>query len=90
MYDSYLQEQRTGYPDGGMSAREEELWDRLLEERKSLEALKDEREVAFEFLAQARFVDMDLKDRLREMYDRKLEQKTGDMARTAETLKSIA
>ena len=78
--------ERTGYADGGMSAREERLYGHLLEAKDRLSALTLERDEMEEFISGAHFVSYNLKEVLREHYREKVEQCQGDVERTMDAL----
>ena len=59
----------TGYADGGMSAREEKVRNRLESNRAKLEALKYEWGVVDEAITTAEFIPEPVKESLRDLYD---------------------
>lgn len=65
--------QRTGYPDGGMSAREERIYNRLEGNKKKLEKLKSEYGAVDEAIGTSQFLGEDLKRALRDLYEFEIE-----------------
>lgn len=60
---------RTGYADGGMSAREEKVRNRLEENKSKLDALKYEWGVVDEAITTAIFIPGAVKEAIRDLYD---------------------
>lgn len=60
---------RTGYADGGMSAREEKVRNRLEENKSKLKAAKHEWGVVDEAITTARLIPEAVKESLRDLYD---------------------
>lgn len=64
--------QRTGYPDGGMSAREEALTMSLEKNQRKLEEVQTERERANEDMASYEYMDFGLMEKVLDQYDKKI------------------
>lgn len=63
----------TGYPDGGMSPREERIYNRLEGNKKKLEKLKSEYGAVDEAIGTSQFLGEDLKRALRDLYKSEIE-----------------